>query len=196
MAGKPLEAAQNLDEVSRLALMYAPIPARDAWAALLLLDRRLAEAAPSGREPLMIQIRLAWWRDRLLEDSEAWPASEPVLQGLRAWKGQHKSLVSLVDGWEAAVIGEDGGADLRAARVEAYLALARLLGVEQLDAVRDVALETVDAERRSLARHRMPRPMRPLAVLRAVAKRDAALRKKNRPLLDMMLIVRAGTLGW
>lgn len=196
MAGKPLEAAQNVDEVSRLALMYAPIPARDAWAALLLLDRRLAEAAPSGREPLMIQIRLAWWRDRLLEDSEAWPASEPVLQGLRTWKGQHKSLVGLVDGWEAAVIGEDGGADLRAARVEAYLALARLLGVEQLDAVREVALETVDAERRSHARHRLPRPMRPLAVLRAVARRDAAPRKKNRALLDMMRIVRAGTLGW
>lgn len=144
----------------------------------------------------MIQIRLAWWRDRLLEDSEAWPASEPVLQGLRTWKGRHKSLVGLVDGWEAAAIGEDGGADLRAARVEAYLALARLLGVEQLDAVREVALETVDAERRSHARHRLPRPMRPLAVLRAVARRDAAPRKKNRALLDMMRIVRAGTLGW
>lgn len=144
----------------------------------------------------MIQIRLAWWRDRLLEDSAAWPSSEPVLQCLRAWNGQHKSLVGLVDGWEAAVIGEDGGADLRAARVEAFLALARLLGVSRLDAVREVALQTVDPERRALARHRMPRSMRPLAVLRTFAQRDAAQDKKNRALLDMMRIVRAGMLGW
>ncbi|MEL0251854.1 MAG: hypothetical protein VW935_07885, partial [Novosphingobium sp.] len=173
MSAKPLEAAENLDEVSRLALIYAPVSARNAWAALLVLDRRLAEAAPSGREPLMIQIRLAWWRDRLQEDSEAWPSSEPVLQALKAWNGQHKVLVRLVDGWESAVIGEDGGVDLRAARIEAYIALAQLLGVERLDAVREAALETVDPSTPSRARQRLPRSMRPLAVLRVVAQRNA-----------------------
>jgi phytoene synthase len=196
MSAKPLEAAENLDEVSRLALIYAPVSARNAWAALLVLDRRLAEAAPSGREPLMIQIRLAWWRDRLQEDSEAWPSSEPVLQALKAWNGQHKVLVRLVDGWESAVIGEDGGVDLRAARIEAYIALAQLLGVERLDAVREAALETVDPSTPSRARHRLPRSMRPLAVLRVVAQRNASPDRNNRPLLDMMRVVRAGTLGW
>ncbi|MEL0209028.1 MAG: hypothetical protein VW891_00195 [Novosphingobium sp.] len=191
-----MEAAENLDEVSRLALIYAPVSARNAWAALLVLDRRLAEAAPSGREPLMIQIRLAWWRDRLLEDSEAWPSSEPVLQALKAWNGQHKVLVRLVDGWESAVIGEDGGVDLRAARIEAYIALAQLLGVERLDAVREAALETVDPSTPSRARQRLPRSMRPLAVLRVVAQRNASPDRNNRPLLDMMRVVRAGTLGW
>lgn len=197
--GKPSQVAENLASGlpvgSRLALAYAPKRAHLPWLALLLLEQRLAETAPSGREPLMIQIRLAWWRDRLGEDADAWPASEPVLRALRSWNGQHGALVSLVDGWESAIIGDDSGTDLRAARVEAYVALARVLGVERLDDVRTMALETVNPQQGPAAKRKVPRAMRPLAILRVLARQEAAGADAS-PVRDLLRVMRAGLLGW
>lgn len=194
MPGKPSEVPEMLDPAQRLALAYAPAAARDAWLALFLFDQRLAETARPGREPLMIQLRLSWWRDRLGEQSVAWPVSEPVLGQLKAWREQHGPLVKLVDGWEALVIADDGGAELAQARAEALEALARLLGVEDLSSTREAARQFVDPQTAPTTVRAIPREMRPLAVLRAMALREAR-RGPPTPIRDLVRIMWAGLTG-
>ncbi|WP_144907042.1 hypothetical protein [Novosphingobium taihuense] len=183
-----------LDPAQRLALVYAPKSAQAAWLALFLFERRLAEIARPGREPLMIQLRLSWWRDRLGEPSSAWPVSEPVLANLKAWNEQHRELACLVDGWEALVVGEDGGAELAKAREEALVTLALLLRVDDLESVRQAARQYIDPSIASGAPATLPRSMRPLSVLRTMAQREA-LGGKPTPLRDLGRVMWAGLLG-
>ena len=64
-----------------LALSYVPAAVRRAIAALFLIDAAMADIVRTTREPMLGQIRLAWWRERLedLENGGAAPA-EPRLQ--------------------------------------------------------------------------------------------------------------------
>lgn len=180
--------------VHRVALAYAPKSARAAWLALLQFESKLADAARPGRDPIMVQLRLAWWRDRLAESPELWPVSEPVLARLTAWQGKHQELSPLVDGWEAHVIGEDGGHELAEGRIKAYTALADLLGVTAVDIVRAAVQHIDDPHAATPLPSRMPKAMRPLAVLRVCAVREAKGGKPT-PFADLARIVRAGLLG-
>ncbi|HEY6868328.1 MAG TPA: squalene/phytoene synthase family protein, partial [Novosphingobium sp.] len=87
--------------LARLALAYAPARLRADWLAVLALDARLAKVVRQAREPMLAQIRLAWWRERLAADPAGWPRGEPVLAALAAWGEAAPRLVPLVDGWEA-----------------------------------------------------------------------------------------------
>lgn len=191
MTNLPFDAAELLDPVERLAVTYASFSARPAWEALLFFQRRLAEAARPGREPLMIQLRLSWWRDRLSEPATAWPKGEPVLARLHAWEGETHALVGLVDGWEARIVGEDGGAELARAERAAYLALGRLVGEPNLAAVTSVATSFGDP---AAPMPRLSKAMRPLSILHAIAAREAR-GGANAPMADFLTIVRIGLLG-
>src|SRR5690348_17161095 len=94
----------ELPPVQRLALAYAPQQARPATLALLALDARLAGILRRRGEPALAQMRLAWWRDVLQKDKEAWPRGDILLGQLREWRDP-VGLVPLVDGWEA-LLGE------------------------------------------------------------------------------------------
>jgi len=180
-----------LEPVDRLALAYAPKPGRTLWLGFLALDRRLERSAVPGAEPVLAQIKLAWWRDRFAESSLGWPKGEPLLAVLRAWEPERAALQELVDGWEAREIGEDGGIRLRAARVEALLALARLAGGGgALQDIRRAAAEWHDRERSGPA-PRLPRTMRPLAVLRGMAVRGEG----TGPLASFAAALRIGLIG-
>ena len=62
-----------------LATLYAPTAVRPALFALHALDLELAEVARTTTEPMLGQIRLAWWREQLQAlDKGARPA-QPVL---------------------------------------------------------------------------------------------------------------------
>lgn len=200
--GHPLEckkvSAELLTPLERLAVSYAPASARPAWAALLAFDARLADAAREGRDPMMIQLRLAWWRDRMDAPAQSWPAGEPLLAALRVWDGETAALRALVDGWEARNVGQDGGAELGRARIDAMVALARLLGVTDaapLDAVRNAAAQWLDPSAAGSAPRApaLPRVMRPLAVLRGMAVRER--REGGSALRDFLAAVRLGWLG-
>ena len=119
-----------LPPVQRLALAYAPTRARPAWLALLALDTRLAQQVRSAREPMLTQIRLAWWHDRLREPVSAWPQGEPLLVALADWRGQHGSLAQLVDGWEMLL----GEAPLTDAALEGFVA-GRALSIDRLQRI-------------------------------------------------------------
>ena len=174
----------------RLALAYAPAPARPLWLSFLALDVRLAGVVRQAREPMLGQMKLAWWRDRLKADPATWPKGEPLLASLRSWGDHAKGLVPLVDGWETLLDEWDGGEGLTQGRVAAMQALAGALGAHDADAVAamargwaamDVASHLADREARTKAmarlsdldwrRHGLPRAMRPLTVLHGMARR-------------------------
>ncbi|MBU1756741.1 MAG: hypothetical protein KJ703_07135, partial [Alphaproteobacteria bacterium] len=51
----------------RIALGWTTDPVRTVLVPLFTLDERLARIVATVREPLLAQMRLAWWRDRLGE---------------------------------------------------------------------------------------------------------------------------------
>ncbi len=111
----------------RLALAYAPRAAHNATLGLFALDHRLSGIVRGAREPMLAQLKLAWWRDRLLSPPHAWPSGEPLLAALTGWGEHAAGLVGLVDGWEAVLLDEQQR-DLADGRAQACVTLARLLG--------------------------------------------------------------------
>lgn len=103
-------------------------------------------------------------------------------------------MLGLVDGWEAKIVGEDGGAELARAKIDAYEALARLVGEPRYAAVRTTAEQLAQPERMGGSLPRLSRKMRPLSVLGAYAMRSAHGTKQT-PLLDMIVLMRVGLLG-
>ncbi len=175
-------------------MLYAPRAVQALWEGFLRLDRRLADAAREGRDPLMIQLRLAWWRDRFDQSPAEWPQGEPLLALLHPWDAERAALRGIVDGWEARVVAEDGGAELGRARIEAVCALARLSGVKADDDVRQAAAEWLGIGQPQARAPILPGVMRPLAILRGMALREAAGRPGG-PLRDFLAILRLGLLG-
>jgi phytoene synthase len=82
-----------LSPEARLAALWAPAPVREAFAAILALDAELLRVVTTLSEPLLAEIRLAWWRERLTDLSNGQPApAQPLLQALEAASRAHPSL--------------------------------------------------------------------------------------------------------
>lgn len=196
MTADPL--LDSLPVVQRVAVAYAPRRTRDAWLGLLALDTRLAQVVRETREPMLGQIRLAWWRERLSEAPAKRPKGEPLLALLGDDSGR---LVPLVDAWEAmlgeAPLPRATIAAFAEGRAQALAGLAAALGLQAAAgdtaqvgrswALADLALRLshpqerehasalIAAEDRNLPR--LPREMRPLVVLHGLAVRE--LRRGN-----------------
>lgn len=174
---------------------------------VLQLDRRLARIVARTREPVLGQMRLAWWRDALGKPVAERPRGDAVLDAIGAhWAGREAALVALVDGWEVLVTAERlGKAELEsfaAARGAFFAALAGEAAPEPLRdyllcagrcwALADAALGVSDPlEREALVAAglaiagsavRVPSDLRGLAVLGALARR--ALARGGRPLME------------
>lgn len=190
--------AATLSPLARLALAYAPRDALLPTLGLLALDARLAGLLRHSREPMLAQLRLAWWRETLGQDAGAWPEGEPLLAALRSWNNRHGALVALVDGWEMLT----GPAPLPAASLEAmaegraraFGGLARALGCDAHEgatqavarrwARADLPMRLGHGEERAAADAlflaladplpRLPRPLRPVCVMAALATRRLA----------------------
>jgi phytoene synthase len=191
MAGEAL--LDSLPAVQRVALAYAPQGSHAGWLGLLALDSRLAQLVRETREPMLGQIRLAWWRERLSEAPTKRPKGEPLLALLG---DDSERLLPLIDAWEAML----GAAPLPRAtiagfaegRAEALAGLAAALGhpaaagdTAQLGrswALADLGLRLRHPEEREHAaaliaaeghhHPRLPGEMRPLVVLHGLAVRD------------------------
>ena len=198
--------AEGLRPDARLALAYAPAHARAAVLGLLALDQRLGESIRGAREPVLAQLRLAWWRERLQTPQESEP--EPLLAALQPWGEHRAALAVLADGWEE-LIGEaplrpEALAACAAARGQGWAALAAMLGHDPDEARRagqgwaavDLAAGLSHPQERAAAqalaaaqdwsRPRLPRELRPLVVLHGLARRSGG----HAPLLSG-----AGALG-
>lgn len=91
-------------------MVSVPHARRAAVTALWGLAARLTKLLIDAREPLIGQIKLAWWRDMmamLASDPAALPKGEPLLAELQAtWAGQG-GLDALVDAAEAMLLAEN-----------------------------------------------------------------------------------------
>ncbi|MFM5885888.1 MAG: hypothetical protein ACKOQ3_11310 [Novosphingobium sp.] len=201
---------ETLPVEQRLALAYAPAAVRGNLLAVMALDTRLAKVFAAAREPIIGQLRLAWWRDRLGEGARP-PRGEPLLDYIAARPLDRAVLGDLVDAWEGllgdpasgpldglagararAILGAagtkaDAPAALAAAREWALADLARLPGdLGDLAAGMSAALPWRPA--------RLPRTLRSLAVLHAMA-RSARRRGGNGGPGSILVVLRVGLLG-
>lgn len=184
------ELLTSLPAVARLALAYAPAGARQQTLALFALDARLATLIRRSSEPMLAQLRLAWWRESLAQDPQLWPQGEPILAALSSWGSTHAASIALVDAWEALTVPSPLPAAQMLAfadgRGAAAAALAQALGcgadapaAQQLGriwGIEDLAMRLGREDERSSALSlaaampgRLPRVSRRLRPLRVVA---------------------------
>lgn len=105
-------ALPPLGDARKLALLYAPSRLRAAYEALFHVDLALGRIAISPGEPILKQIKLAWWRETLSQNADG-VAQHPIAAlALRqsCWTVASRAL--LVDGWE--MLAADTG-DMHAA---------------------------------------------------------------------------------
>ena len=212
------DLVETLPLANRLALSYAPRTCREGVLALLALDARLAGIVRGDGEPIIAQMKLAWWRERLAQEPQDWPAGEPLLALLRRGKLDTTALQSLVDGWEALLadtLDETVVEAFAAGRAAMWQTLAEAHGggsAEAAQAAReqamtDLALNLGTREEAAMARDlanaqewdraRLPAPLRPLVILHGLSRR--ALQRGAEELLDgpgaMAAVLRLGILG-
>lgn len=90
------------DEVRRLALNFAPRECRQGLHALWALDEALGQIVRTTTEPMIGQMRLTWWHDRLSGLDQGERAAEPVLVALAAaLPSCGRALAAMVEAWEA-----------------------------------------------------------------------------------------------
>jgi Squalene/phytoene synthase len=106
MVNEPSEAILSGPE--RLAIAYAPRPFRTDFRWLIHFDHRLRELVLRAREPMILQLRLAWWRDALSKPADQRPKGEPLLAELADLNETLPGLaIDMVDAYEAMIDAPD-----------------------------------------------------------------------------------------
>ncbi len=173
-------------------------------------------------EPLLGQVRLAWWRDQLGTPVSGRPRGDSLLDLIgTAWDGGEAALLELVDGWEALLAPRPLGTADMARFVEGRASLASGLAARsdhadckpeaeragKLWAFCDLAVHAQVEEERDIALDhglkladrniRLPRPLRPLSVIGGLARRS--LRAGGREMLgdrlSPLVALRMGLFG-
>jgi 15-cis-phytoene synthase len=188
----------ELDRDRILALSYVNARVRPALEALWSLDAALAAVLSSGRDPLLSQIKLAWWRDALEALDHGPPPAEPALEAIASHVLPHgitgTELAAMERGWTLLLTPDPLTPEELASYAAArggllFTCSARLLGgtgaeVEAggeawalIDLARHSGSE-VDAgaalaAARSRPLGRWPSRLRPLGMLAALGHRDA-----------------------
>ena len=180
------QLAGELPLPQRLALAYAPKAVKEHWLSLLALDARLGAIVRQTKEPILGQMRLAWWRELIEKPERDRPGGDPLVGLLGCWRGEERALSRLVDGWEALLASETLSADqitaYAEARAEPYTALVRIGDArEREDAVRKAATIWVLADLASGLSDQSERECA-LAVAGAVDRRYAVAVRSFRPL--------------
>lgn len=107
----PLARSRDIDHWQSLALSYAPDKSRAALDALFALDTALGNVLRTTREPLVGQMRLAWWREALQGLDASGAPAEPVLQSLAdavlPLGITGRALSEMVEAWEP-LLGDIG----------------------------------------------------------------------------------------
>jgi phytoene synthase len=218
-------ALMELDRLpppQRIALNYASGMRRRAATAFLLFDRTLGIVVATSSEPILAQVRLAWWRTELDRDLAVRTDDYGTLRALgHTWAGEEAALIMLVDGWERLL----GVRPLDQSAIEAFdqgrsacfAALARLAGRPEACASAAVAgsfwalgdlcsqsenkseLEAALAIVRDFPRRspKLPRDLRHLAILGGLGER--ALKRGGGPIIrgrrDIVQALRLGMFG-
>ena len=216
-------SADNHDpipEEAQLAIAHSPARLRIPLTIFLELDARIARIIAATNEPMLGQMRLAWWRDTLKQPAGERPQGDRVLDAIgQYWSGQETALIALIDGWEemlGEVLTSQAAERFAAGRAAPFAALPSLAGLTvdhqpalyaaQRWALVDAALHVSEGSERSTlielaqsveASAALPRAYRGLAVLNALAERS--LKRGVRPLMEgrgaALTALRAAMLG-
>ncbi|MEE9434046.1 MAG: hypothetical protein V3V15_07380 [Sphingorhabdus sp.] len=107
-----------LDPPKRLAITYFKGDAKALLEALLKFDVRLGQIVLRGSEVVIGQMRMAWWRDVIASDLDAWPKGEPSIAELaviaeKLGKGSLESaLAAIIDSWDILLANEVWSRDI------------------------------------------------------------------------------------
>lgn len=189
-------------------MVAVPHDRRAAMTALWALAERLGKLVRDAREPLIAQIKLAWWRDMMAtleNDPTALPKGEPLLAELQTdWAGK-AGLGALPDAAEALLLADDGAVRSAAACDfgTALFALSGGGGGERWGLVWAATLQgEAEAAHRLFADARdRPRPSRAAVGHRALLMLDrwagaiAAHGGERRWRREELLLFRIGLLG-
>jgi 15-cis-phytoene synthase len=108
LVGKMKNFEQGLSPPMRLAIVYAKRSIQARLALLLQFDTRMAGVVGKATEPLVGQMKLAWWRDVIGMPPERRPVGEPLLGQLNAVDDAdlEGAILRLLDAWESIVVYE------------------------------------------------------------------------------------------
>lgn len=189
--------ALTLPDEQMLALAHTPRALRARLQVILALDHRLGRLVAGTTEPMLGQMRLAWWRDALAQPAANRPRGDAVLDAIgETWEGHEGPLRAMVDGWEymlAEVLDKDAAIAFAKGRAAPFAAFADMAGVSSLQeealrigerwALADAATNLSGGEERDImidlgselgAPRVVPRALRGLAILNALAMRSLA----------------------
>ena len=92
---------EGLPAELELAVLFTPVGHRRALSSYLALDLRLGQIVAKTREPMLGQMRLAWWRENLAKPASERPKGDEVLDAIGVhWPGKEQDLAAAVDAWE------------------------------------------------------------------------------------------------
>ncbi len=99
----------ELSPPQRLAVAYARADLRPALALLLAFDARLADVVGGSSEPMIAQMKLAWWYDAIAREKTSRPNGEPMLQALSAigLPLLDDAMTQLLDAWSVLLAHDD-----------------------------------------------------------------------------------------
>lgn len=90
-----------MSDAEALALNYAPPLLRNRFGALFAMEARLRRYVAASREPLLTQIKIAWWREQISRSPESEHEPEPLLGVLRShWNEDLDVLADYVGSYE------------------------------------------------------------------------------------------------
>ncbi len=213
---------ETLPRAQRLSLAYLGRAESTKLGPAFMLDFRLSQIVRTASEPILAQMRIAWWRDMLKSPLADRPKGDPVLSSIaEPWNGHEPILLKLADAWEELLLTESLTAEVARRVAEgrgAFLSdVMRAPGAFQDQdsasiiathwALADLAAHFSKKEERDLIFEiagdyspkniRLPRYLRGIAVLNALARHS--LTSGGRPLAEgrmgALIALRAGLLG-
>ena len=104
------DATTPEDPIIALILAYCPSAIRPAWAWLFALQKRINDGVARVGEPVLGQMRIAWWRERIADADTLSVQRDPMLLELADLAERHPSLIEvagcLLDVIEARITAE------------------------------------------------------------------------------------------
>jgi 15-cis-phytoene synthase len=98
----------SLTAPQTLALQYVPPQFRAALELLLAFDHRLALVVRQMSEPVIAQMRMAWWREKLALSGDLRPSGEPIFAALEQLPPEQtipveQGMLLIIDAWDAVI---------------------------------------------------------------------------------------------
>ena len=104
----------ELSPPQRLAVAYSMSEFRAAFALLLAFDERLGDIVVRANEPMIAQMKFAWWYDAIASDPAVRSKGEPMLRELSEVliPGMAAAMQQLLDAWSLLLASDIWSADL------------------------------------------------------------------------------------